>query len=275
MKNILFTIALYAFSLSLHGQEQEKTRILLMGTTHFTPSTSDSYSNEELKLDDKMIREIEDVILKLASLNPDQIFIEVPRENQENIDKQFQQYMAGTYQLQLNEIDLIGFQTAKRAGLEKLTCVNYKGKFDTKPVFEAAINNGEQHILDSMDVFAQAYVQEMNGNPNLELRENLVHINSSEMLNKNQRLYTKYFTLIGSQADYEGAGLVAEWYKTNIHIYTNIISSIRPTDKYVIVIYGVGHIPILKHLFESNPDYKVTEVGDVFGSTINPTNNIE
>jgi hypothetical protein len=68
---------------------------------------------------------------------------------------------------------------------------------------------------------------------------------------------------VGKDQEYVGTDLVADWYNTNLHIYTNILRLIQPTDKAILVIFGQGHIPILKHLFESNPDFEVVEIKDV------------
>ena len=91
----------------------------------------------------------------------------------------------------------------------------------------------------------------------------LVYINSKEQLESNLSFYTKYTTRIGNEKNYVGANLTADWYSTNIHIYANILKSIKPTDKTIVVIFGQGHIPILKHLFTNNSDFKVVEVKDI------------
>lgn len=52
-------------------------------------------------------------------------------------------------------------------------------------------------------------------------------------------------------------------YSTNLHIYTNILRIVKPTEKRILVLFGQGHIPILKHLFENNPDFEVIEVKEI------------
>ncbi|QCR22324.1 DUF5694 domain-containing protein [Pontibacter sp. SGAir0037] len=259
-------LLLYSYAALAQAGGKAKVKIALLGTMHFTPSTQDAYSNEELKLTAQKKKELEHVIVRLAAFKPDQICIEVPVEKQENTDKQYRQYLAGKYKLELNEIDLLGFQTAKRLQLPKLTCVNYLGKFDTQPSQAAALQHGQQAVLESTDTYAKAFVQEMNEKEkSLSMADNLIYLNNQSTLNKNLAMYTNYFIRIGKGSQYEGTELVAEWYKTNLHIYTNILRQVKPTDKAILVIYGQGHIPILKHLFESNPDFEVVEVSTLLG----------
>ena len=242
----------------------EKIKIALLGTMHFTPSSQDKYSNDELKLTVQKQKELEAVILKLVAFNPDQICVEVPMERQTKIDQQYQDYLKGNYTLELNEIDLIGFQTAKRIKSKGVTCINYLGSFKTKPVQEAAEKYNQEAVLQKMNDYAEEFVQEMNDNEKkFTMMEDLVYLNNQNTLNKNLALYTKYYAAIGKDANYEGVDLVSEWYTTNLHIYANIIRQIKPADKTILVVFGVGHIPILKHLFESNSDFEVVEIDTV------------
>ncbi|MFC3199917.1 DUF5694 domain-containing protein [Parapedobacter deserti] len=263
--NVVLLILLLLSAVSFGQVEKtEKVKITLLGTFHFTPSTQDTYSTNELQLTKQKQKEIEEVVLKLTRFNPDQICIEMPTNKQEGIDRQYQQYLEGTYELELNEIDLLGFQTAKRLDLPRLTCVNYLGKYNIKPVEEAAKIYEQQHLLEETNQYGQGFVQEMNEmGKNLSLTDNLIYLNDDNTLNKNLQLYTKYYTKIGSGDNYEGTELVAGWYKTNLHIYTNILRQVQPTDKAILVIYGQGHIPLLKHFFESNPDFEVIDIKSV------------
>jgi hypothetical protein len=97
----------------------------------------------------------------------------------------------------------------------------------------------------------------------LSIKESLIYLNSKRALQLNLGIYLKYYTGIGKDEDYVGSHLVADWYATNINIYTNILRAVKPTDKAIVVVYGQGHIPILKHLFENNDNFEVIEVKDV------------
>ncbi|WP_394333905.1 DUF5694 domain-containing protein [Chryseobacterium shigense] len=68
---------------------------------------------------------------------------------------------------------------------------------------------------------------------------------------------------MGAGDNYIEAESVSDWYLRNLAIYSNIITPIDAKDKYVILIFGQGRIPILKHLLQNNDDFEVVEVNSV------------
>ncbi|MNL48702.1 hypothetical protein D3C87_1715790 [compost metagenome] len=82
-------------------------------------------------------------------------------------------------------------------------------------------------------------------------------------MQKNLSLYLKYIAKVGAGENYIGAEAVSDWYLRNLAIYSNVITQINANDKYVILIFGQGHIPILKHLLQNNDDFEVVEVNSV------------
>lgn len=243
----------------------QKTKILLLGTVHFSPSTQDKYKNESFRLTDKdKEKELNKVVAQLAKFKPDQICIERPVVMQRQIDSVYNVFLKGNYTLQQNEIDLLGFQTAKRLNLKGLTCINYLGRFDTDSMNNFAQSNSQTNILSGLDSHAKQFMAEISkSQTTLSLGNFLVHLNSKLALNKNLAIYTNYLVKVGKDTNYVGTDVVADWYNTNLHIYTNILRQTRSSDKAILVIFGQGHIPILKHLFESNPDFDVIEVEEV------------
>ena len=243
----------------------QKIKILLLGTVHFTPSTQDKYKNESFMLTDKdKEKELNQVVAQLAKFKPDQICIERPVVMQRQIDSVYNGFLKGNYTLQQNEIDLLGFQTAKRLNLKGLTCINHLGRFDTDSMNKFAQSNSQTNILSDLDGHAKQFMAEISkSQTTLSLGNFLVFLNSKLALNKNLAIYTNYLVKVGKDTNYVGTDVVADWYNTNLHIYTNILRQTRSSDKAILVVFGQGHIPILKHLFESNPDFDVIEVEEV------------
>lgn len=157
-------------------------------------------------------------------------------------------------------------QAALQLGLRSPTCVNYsKGKFEMDTVSNYAALHHQKDILVQSHTFGTRAMGEIDSNLTAKtLKDFLVYINSDSALSGNLSFYTRYLTKIGADTNYVCAELVADWFRTNIHIYTNIIRIIKPSDTKLFVLFGQGHIPILKHLFESNPDFKVVSVESIF-----------
>lgn len=201
---------------------------------------------------------------KLASFKPSQICVEIPISGQAARDSLYNQFLTGSYQLKQDEIDQLAFRTAQKLQLKSLSCVNYYGRFETEPVKNFAQDNNQSEIMSSMDEYAKTFLSEVEQKQkSLSLREQLIFLNSPYALHKNAAFYTKYYVKIGKDQNYVGTDLVADWYNTNLHIYTNIVRKIQPTDKAILVIFGQGHIPILKHLFETNLDFEVVEKKEI------------
>ncbi len=265
---ILFSILFLTFCTlsNIYAQKKDKIQIVLLGTFHLTPSTSDVYKNKKVDLNTPTKqKEIQEIVSKLVAFNPSQICLEYPMEYQLEMDSIYNAYKMGRYKLRDNERDLFGFQAVKKLGINTPTCINYSfGKFNADTVNNFALKNNQTNILELLQNAGSSFTSEIDSNlTKLSLRNFLIYCNSKEALQTNLGLYTKYFTIIGKGKNYVGADLVADWYSTNIHIYTNILRIIKPTDKRIVVIFGQGHIPILKHLFSNNSDFEVIEVKDI------------
>lgn len=255
----------WTVTFATYAQKTQKVQIVLIGTVHLTPSTTDLYKNDAIDLHTpEKQKEIQEVVNKIVAFKPTQICLEYPMEKQRTMDSIFNAYQNGQYKLKDNERDLFGFQAVKKLGLKSPTCINYPGKFDSDTVMNFAMANNQKEIVDGLKKAGTDFMAEINNKlAQLTLRNFLIYINSEEALQNNLSIYTRYLATVGKGNNYVGTGLVADWYSTNIHIYANILRIVKPTDKRIVVIFGQGHIPILKHLFNNNPDFEVVDPKDV------------
>ena len=65
---------------------------------------------------------------------------------------------------------------------------------------------------------------------------------------------------VGGSGDYVGADMGSAWYNRNLRIFSNIIRLPSQANERILVIIGGGHVPILQHLFENSPEYKLLKV---------------
>jgi hypothetical protein len=246
-------------------QAQQKTKIVLVGTMHFEPSESDVYKNEAVNLQNaERQKQIQEVVAKFAAFKPDQVCVEWIVPKQLKLDSLYKAFLNGTYKLSDNEIDQLGMTTAKACQLKQVTAINRFGEFDSDTVMNYAMKNDQMAIPQQLDTYSKAFMGEINGNiSKLSVKDFLIYINGKKALQDNLGFYLKFMAKIGKGDDYVGSKLVADWYTTNINIYTNILRVVKPTDKAILVIFGQGHVPILKHLFENNDDFEVVEVATI------------
>jgi hypothetical protein len=263
MKKITLIFAL-TFGLIAFGQTQ-KTKILLIGTIHFENPHTDQY---ELKVDDflsaKRQSELEDLTNVLAKTKATKVMIERPIKDQRSSDSLYTLYVKDQYKLPVSEREQIGFRLAKKLKLKQVNCIDkFYGMRDSLMVATAKENN-ELYLLKDLGTTAKGLISDYDDQLKKgTITDVLKHINKPEELKRNLSIYLKFMAKIGAGKNFAGAESVSDWYLRNIAIYANIVTQVNPSDKYVVLIFGQGHIPILKHLLQNNDDFEVVEVSSV------------
>lgn len=263
MKIITLIFAL-AFGLTASGQSQ-KTKILLIGTVHFETPHKDSF---ELKVDDflsdKRQKELEDLTNVLSQTKATKVMIERPVENQRSNDSLYNLYLAGHYKLTVSEREQIGFRLAKKLKLNRINCIDkFYGMSDSLMTATAKENN-QLYLLKDLGSVANGMLNDYDNKLKKgTITEVLKHINRPEELKRNLSLYLKFIAKIGAGKNFAGAEAISDWYLRNLAIYSNIINQVEPSDKYVVLIFGQGHIPILKHFLENNDNFDLVELKNV------------
>lgn len=261
-----FLIALLFVTTTFGQASKHKTKILLLGTIHFETPHLDAH---ELKTDDflapKRQQELEELTETLKQTNADKVMIEKPFKQQKQIDSLYTAYSQNKYKLTVSEREQIGFRLAKKLNLKSINCVDalYLMKHDSLVAVTAKEKN-QLYLLKELGTTANNLILEFDSVVKRNsITEILKYINKKELLQKNLSIYLKYIAKVGAGDNYIGAEAVSDWYLRNLAIYANVMNQIKAEDKYVILIFGQGHIPILKHLFQNNDDFEVVEVNSV------------
>jgi len=261
-----FLITLLLATTAFGQGSKHKTKILLIGTIHFETPHLDAH---ELKTDDflapKRQQELEELTGILKQTNADKVMIEKPLKEQKQIDSLYKAYLQNKYKLTVSEREQIGFRLAKKLNLKEINCVDifYGMKHDSLLSVTAKEKN-QLYLLKELGTTANNLKLEFdNIVKRNSITEVLKYINKKELLQKNLSLYLKYIAKVGAGENYIGAEAVSDWYLRNLAIYANVITQINANDKYVILIFGQGHIPILKHLLQNNDDFELVELNTV------------
>ncbi|MBE8726454.1 DUF5694 domain-containing protein [Flavobacterium hungaricum] len=262
-----FSITLLIVTTTFGQKAKNKTKILLIGTIHFETPHLDEF---ELKADDflssKRQLELEELTGVLKRTNADKVMIEKPFDQQKLIDSLYNAYLQKSYKLTVSEREQIGFRLAEKLNLKHINCidvVSYRMKHDSLLGVTAKEKN-QVYLLKELSTDAKKILLEIdNVLKRNSITEVIKYINKEELLQRNLSLYLKYLAKVGAGENYIGAESVSDWYLRNIAIYSNIMNQISANDKYVILIFGQGHIPILKHLIQNNDDFELVEVNSV------------
>lgn len=265
--NKIATFLFCFFSITFYSQQKAKVKILLLGTIHFENPHKDKF---ELKLDDflneKRQQEIENLTNILKKTKASKVLIERPFEEQEKQDSLYNEYCKNKYKISVSEREQIGFRLAKKLNLKHINCVDaLLGNPHDSIMVASAREYNEMSNLENLSIEGKSLLSKIEEKQKKEtLIGILKYINSSKLLQENLGLYLKNIAKIGAGKNYAGAESVSDWYLRNLAIYSNIITQINDKqDSFVILIFGQGHIPILKHLIENNNNFEIVEVKDI------------
>ena len=66
----------------------------------------------------------------------------------------------------------------------------------------------------------------------------------------------------GEPGDWAGADLIADWYRRNIRIYSNVVRLIDSPNDRILVIYGAGHLGWLRQQFANDPGVRLRKLAE-------------
>lgn len=250
-------IATIAALSALSSALVEPPVVMVVGTYHFANPGLDLVKT---KIRDTMgadrQKEIADLNDRLAKFKPTKIFIEVTPDREPSVNDRFKKYVDGTYELTANETDQIAFRLAKQLGHNRLIAVDRKLDMKFDGVFAAAQKNGQANLLGEVQKAVGAISKAMEDMDAKFTVPQLIAIhNAPEAMRQSQSFYVK-LVAVNSGDRYEGADMLADWYRRNLYIYANIRRELKPGDR-AMVLYGSGHAYFLNQVFADAGDVKL------------------
>lgn len=239
---------------------EAEAEVLLMGTYHMANPGRDLIN---LVADDVLAhhrqKELEDLVARLSKFEPTKICVEVPPESQQDLDKQLAQFLSGELEPRRDEIAQIAFPLARTARLDKVYGIN-----DWTPMrwegLEAFFSRYAEEDRRFKEYVSRAQVEAGERSRDLAkttIREFLRDLNEAEALRRNAAFYVDAAGL-GSVEEHGGAEMLASWYERNIRIFSNLSGVTTPADR-IFVLFGSGHIPILRELIELSSRHRLVD----------------
>jgi len=265
------------FSSAFAQKPKAKIKVYLLGTFHFaqTDSTYDVLSEKNQKS-----------ILKLCEIvkkqKPDKIFIErMPDyEYQNKMDSLYQAYKKGDPRQRRNEIWQVAFRVAKDLNHITIYSCDHPGQYGYyySQIEEYARKNNQIELLNGkgngITIPESSLINEDSLLLNSDLLEYMKWLNSKSVQQSSHAHYINCFPQLGNTNVFHydstyffGSELTADWYRRNIKIYSKMIAQLDYSEKAIFLIMGNDHIPIIKHLFESNPYFEVIDTEKWLGKT--------
>ena len=278
MKRKILLIFLLILTAGVYAQKTPpRIKVYLLGTFHFAQANNYNVLDE---VHQKSIQELNDVIV---GIKPEKIFIErMPEFEKDNkIDSIYTAWLNSTDEMKSrNEIWQVAFKVGKRLGHKKLYQCDNPGNYGTiySKIAEYVREYNQQEILSYK---ARGTTTPLTKKVNTDSLRNSVTLldyikwlNSKEVQSSSQAHYINVYPQAGNTDVYNfgqnyllGTELTVDWYRRNIYIYSKIINQLNYEENSIFLLMGNDHMPIIRHLFESNPYFEVVDVEKWLGKT--------
>ncbi|MGB8193845.1 MAG: DUF5694 domain-containing protein [Chitinophagaceae bacterium] len=251
--------------------ERKPAKALLLGTWHFGYPDQDAHKTKAEDRVDVLSaqrqKEIAEVIAVLKRYNPTRIYVESGR--QPFIDSLYNAYLSGAHKLRRNELDQIAMRLGKELGLKKLYAAddgNFMNEFYRQMPFIDSLQRVSAARNESKDEYWNRQYMQMYDYADGMLKqqtilEHLLVYADPYVLKRNHG----HYIVSGFQTNNDAGPdrLATWWYSRNLRIFRNIVDTDLSADDRILVIFGNGHMSILRHLFESSPEFKLVELKEV------------
>src|SRR5688572_21267643 len=225
-------LAFCAFSAAAQpANKPARAEVLVLGTYHMNNPGRDIFNTQaDDVLAPKRQAEIAQVIEVLKRFQPTKIAVE-RNAGDERIRKDYAAYLAGTHQLTRNEIEQLGFRLAKELGHDTVHAVDADGEFPYPRVVKFATATGRAKEFEALNAEVGEMVKA--GNAYLAshtILETLLDLNADEKVAQAVGFYFRQAEF-GEPWDWAGADLVADWFRRNMRICSNVTQLAGPGDR--------------------------------------------
>lgn len=290
---------IFGFSLTIaHAQSRQtvpasnvRPQIMVLGVFHFVPSATDLKRGQpDDILGARRQAEIEELLRRLEKFQPTKIAFEVPygtlpgdprRNHPEIIDaqreayynehavaqvrRQYQDYLAGHFTLTSREMHQIGFRLAQRLHLREVYPLDYKLSMPYDEMTSFARIHGQTAVLDSVNSQLDSLTAE---EERLQREGTLLqlvdYLNSGSFQSRLHGTYLEECS-VAANGKYEGADVAASWYRRNLVIYSKLRSLVEPNADRILLIYGAGHVKLLREFIEQSSDLEFVDPSPFLG----------
>jgi hypothetical protein len=245
------------------AQAAARAEVLVLGTYHMANPGRDIHN---MKADDvlapKRQAEIAELISALKRFRPTKVAVE-RNVGDERTARDYAGYRAGTHELTRNEIEQIGFRLARELGHTAVYAVDADGEFPYPRLVNYAKASGRTKELDAISESFGAEVKAQGEYlASHTILETLLFMNAEEKVAREIGLHQRMGRL-GEPGDWAGADLLADWYRRNARIFTNVARIVDSPDERVLVIIGAGHLGLLRDAVSNDATLKLRTLAEL------------
>jgi hypothetical protein len=230
------------------AQAPAPAEVMLLGMFHFANPGKDVVKTRVIDVMAPSNQAwIDRFAIRMAAFRPTDVLVECSPTDQGKYEQQFKEYLAGSFDLPVNENYQIGFRVAKHAGLSRVTCFDEnKVGWDAQPMFDFMDKNAPALKEQLMASFQAIGAQMDKEQATLPLEQLLALANDPERDSLNKAMYLRTND-VDAGGGFVGADAAASWWHRNFRMYANVQKAAAPGHR-VLVLAGQGHAAILKDL---------------------------
>jgi len=247
--------------------------VVLVGTFHFDDQGLDEYKpthHFDALAEDRQ-QQIGKVVGDLAKWAPDLVCVERRPSVQKNVDAGYARFRDGGLRDRKNEIVQIGYRLAARMKHERVHAIDAGGGWlqpRVDPIAWAKKNGRIGQLMTPLQaVGAASRADEDRFVDREDLSTIFRFMNHPRVHEVGHAIY-----LIGAFHAADGKefpgpdGFITHWHNRNLRIFANLRRVAKPGQR-VVVLFGNGHMPILRHCIRSSPEFRLVELRDVVTKT--------
>ena len=242
--------------------QDDRTPVLLIGTYHMSNPGLDRFN---LESDDVTVprrqAEVQRVADSLSTFRPTAVAVEAAADSTVNDD--YARWRAEERPLSPNETEQLGFRLAAAAELERVEAIDVRSNLPDERLGEAVAGDpsgANARRLEELTAYGEEAMRTLSGwLSNGSIGEMLYRMNTPAALAWAHRPYVDHLLMIRTDDGYAGASYIAEWYRRNFAIFVNLAETAGSPSDRLLVVYGQGHVPILRDLVGQHPDFCVED----------------
>lgn len=232
----------------------DKIRVLNFGSIHLSGST-DAHSSITDINNPKVKADIKKIVDRLVNFKPTIICVEIPPESTEFINKTYQKYKSDQSN-RINyseEVNVIGLEVARLSGTKKIYGIDNPIGFD----YPSLISIANKKTSDSL--YVQSVMEKYEKVNKKPLLEQFKEVNTKEYKMETFDFYN-FLASMHNTDNFEGADIIAEFYKRNLRMYTNFSDIPLTKDDRVLILMGATHTAYFDIFIGNSPKYMLEKL---------------
>lgn len=236
-----------------------EVQVMLLGTYHFDNPGQDDVNP---KIDDMLVprrqAELEELAVRLARWQPEQIAVEVPFSDSAAWRAAYERYRAGTLRPNRGEVVQVGFRLAHRLGHPAVYPIDHHMRIGNDSIGALYGRRPEMRAMgDSIQAILRARTDSGDAvRPSTSVIQHLREGNSEAGLHGGNSFGMFGAMMpVGEGGNYGGPEVIARWYERNIKMAHHLHRVLRPGTRRILAIVGSGHVPPIRNILDEDPRF--------------------